>query len=113
MSISRSSHPQSEESLPLRSALPSRSSTREDVEVAQSLISHAQGARDTLLEIEQNRALSGMRNGYTGATTEVVQQRKSWPSPENRDDRKASQSQHEPSLEAGSEGQICRYVHIH
>lgn len=107
-----SSQQRKEETFPLRTALPARERSREEIELAQQLLGHSQGGRDVSGDSPSPRydaqrppstspSVDRLRQATPGSTTDEAGQREQSFAPMS-----SSQS------DTGPSGQVCRYVRL-
>lgn len=99
-----------------RPSLPSKDPSREDLELAQQLVGHAQGRHDnTQMQVEQSNTDSPSPYGsqITGERTVSSEQRRhSTPdSPSSADGDFRDNSYAPAQSDSVPSGQVCRYVH--
>jgi len=106
-----------EETFPVRSALPSREPSKEDIELAQHLIGHAQGARTVQRNENEQNATNSPSPNYEANSPEssspsVDRLRQITPRSNSleRNEREISQSYPPVSSQSDSipSGQVCR-----
>lgn len=109
MSDRDSSQQRREETFPLRTALPARERSREEIELAQQLLGHSQGGRDVSGDSPSPR-YDAQRPPSTSPSVDRLRQATPGSATEEVGLREQSFAPMSSQSDTGPSGQVCRYV---